>query len=58
MVWLPVFLVLLGFIGYLLRAFAKHADEIEDDTAHVFANREHAPYGSKFLDLVLFRGDK
>jgi hypothetical protein len=58
MFWLLVFLVLVAFVGYLLREFAKHADMIEDDTRHLFANRERAPYGSKFLSLVLGRSEK
>lgn len=57
MLWWLFLLVLLGFFGYLLRAFAAHADEIEDDTAHLYKHRQRSAYGSKFLNILRGRGD-
>ena len=55
MIWLPIWIVLLCLLGYLLHAFGKIVDEIEDDARHVYAHREREPYGSKFLNLALGR---
>ncbi|MDQ6849707.1 MAG: hypothetical protein M3070_06970 [Actinomycetota bacterium] len=57
MIWWLILLVLMGFGAYLLRAFAKHADDIEDDSAHLYQNRTRSAYGSKFLNILRGRDD-
>jgi hypothetical protein len=57
MFWWLFLVVLVVLFGYLLREFAKHADEIEDDTAHVYDHRIRSSYGSKFLNILRGRGD-
>jgi hypothetical protein len=55
MLWWLILLVGVGFIGYLLHAFGKQVDEIEDDAAHIYENRPRDAYGSKFVHILLGR---
>jgi hypothetical protein len=57
MIWWLVALAIIGLLGYLLHAFGKQVDELEDDAAHMYANRERGPYGSKFVNILTGRDD-
>lgn len=54
MFWL---IALLGLViaVYLLSRWAKHADDLEDDSAYLYENAQGPGYGSKFLNILLGR---
>ena len=58
MLWWLFLLALIASIGYVLHLFAKQVDEIEDDASYIYENRPRDAYGSKFLNILLFRGDR
>ncbi|MHA3702195.1 hypothetical protein ACXR2U_08405 [Jatrophihabitans sp. YIM 134969] len=39
----------------LMRAYARHADRVEDDSSYVREEQQFTPYGQKYLDILLFR---
>lgn len=51
MFWL-VALPGLGLVVYLMRRWAKRADEIENDSAYLYENTQGPGYGSKFLNIL------
>lgn len=51
MFWLVV-LPGLGVVVYLMRRWAKRADDIEDDSAYLYENVQGPGYGSKFLNIL------
>jgi hypothetical protein len=51
MYWL-VALPALGVAGYLMRRWAKRADDIENDSAYLYENVQGPGYGSKFLNIL------
>jgi hypothetical protein len=57
MIWWLIVLAFVALIGYLLYAFGKQVDEIEDDARHMYANRERPAYGSKFVNILSGRDD-
>ncbi len=57
MIWWLILIAAIALIGYLLRAFGKWADELEDDAAHMYANRDRSAYGSKFVNILIGRDD-
>jgi len=50
-------IALLGLViaVYLLSRWAKHADDLEDDSAYLYENAQGPGYGSKFLNILLGR---
>jgi hypothetical protein len=57
MIWWIAWFLAIALIGYLLHAFGKHVDELEDDAAHMYSHRERAAYGSKFVNILIGRDD-
>lgn|GEM_PF-2672802 len=51
MFWL-VMLVGVVTVIYLLSRWAKHADDIEADSAYEYENMQGPGYGSKFLNIL------
>ena len=51
MFWL-VTLPVLGVVAYLMRRWAKRADDIEADSAYLYENVQGPGYGSKFLNIL------
>jgi hypothetical protein len=47
----------LGLAGYLLSRWAKHADDMEADSAYLYENAQGPGYGHKFLNILRGRGD-
>ncbi|HEU5265648.1 MAG TPA: hypothetical protein VFU35_03065 [Jatrophihabitans sp.] len=57
MIWWLIVLAWAALVGYLLYAFGKQADEVEDDAAHMYEHRDRGAYGSKFLNILIGRDD-
>lgn len=57
MVWWLIAVAVMALLGYLLHAFGKQVDQLEDDSAHMYANRDRAAYGSKFVNILTGRDD-
>jgi hypothetical protein len=54
--WLVV-LVGVVIAVYLLSRWARHADDIEGDSAYLYENVQGPGYGSKFLNILRGRDD-
>ncbi len=57
MIWWLLLIAIVAIMAYLIRAFAAHADDIEDDSAYLYEHRVRSAYGSKFLNILRGRGD-
>ena len=55
MPWLLIWLLIMAGLILLLKHYAKEVDEIEDDSSYLFENEREGGYGSKFLNILLFR---
>lgn len=51
MFWLVVLLAVVVVV-YLLSRWARHADDIEGDSAYLYENAQGPGYGSKFLNIL------
>jgi hypothetical protein len=51
MYWIVALPALAG-VGYLMRRWAKRADDIEDDSAYLYEHTQGPGYGSKFLNIL------
>jgi hypothetical protein len=56
MFWLMV-LIGVVIVVFLLSRWARHADDIEGDSAYLYENAQGPGYGSKFLNILLGRAD-
>jgi hypothetical protein len=52
-----VLLVAVVLVVYLMYRLSKRVDDIEDDAAYLYEQRQGGRYGAKFLNILRGRGD-